>query len=475
MRLRLLALATLTATDCADDQAELTATFERQCDQDGPVELLRLTEEEEVFHVADVELGGDFVVWIGAADELAPDPSPLQRTVVVDRCGDTATQTAPDVWHVFANDDWLLGCVGWELVVLESHDDATPTHLGASCGVVVVDGVALATDYVASEFPGTPEPSTRVLELYEEAGALTTRVIFDGLGAQGAFQVDRDRDELFVQDVDGNVMKLHPRSGEVDLLLTEVGLWDVDRDWILFFPSVDSVTGLATLAVLQRSTGELHVLASDIASPLSRFGIRHGALAVVGWASDDTQRWFHLDPPAEVSPPPGLELEAVHPDGTVWLRRPAPDYGEAMEILRWPPGAPPEVALSCFWCRLVDTGDGGVHVHEETPAIGTWDLWQLHDHGEAALLLADEVHHDAPVVDPHLAVRPTCDPPSGSCEHGALLLFDGTAPAGTLVAPDANFAAPTLSSFVGDARDIVYETGPASETHALYRARLTAP
>lgn len=469
IRMRCFVVVSLCLVACRDDLVDPSDVhFEVLCDERGPVELLRLEDDEEIGYLGRVNEDGDLHVVVSGTEEGAQGHSTAwRRNVVIDRCGEEAIEAPSDPSYLSRWDDALIACVDWNLVQLASYDDPSPTILTrGGCAARRVGDRFVAFDV-------EPEATVGRLVSLDVAGSeveIRTLVedVLVGDYAHGVFPgIAAGR--AFVQTSDLAVVSVEPATGAITLELEEAESWSASAEALAYrVPALDP-NEPAPLLLRDRSTGTEQ--AHDLGIPRSWWLGWWGSRVLAASATGPTlfQRWFRVDPVREIVAPEGTQIEVVRDDGLVWLGRFDETNGD-QTWFRWREGETPQAAWTCRYCGLYPSpADDHLHVLVQTPREGQYQLWRLDDAGGPALRLADEVSLDYLVLDDGRVLTTRI---GSDYEHGPLRLSDGKGgPAVTLVSR-VNRSASLLTVLYDVADEIVYEAVPHQGTHALYRAKL---
>ena len=459
---------------CRDDVVDPSDVhFEPQCDEQGPVELLRLGDDEQVGRVARVgdEVDGDIHVLVISTDDAQGDAPTGRRNVVVDRCGEEATELAPGITSVTRWGAVLVGCLDGDLVRLSRYDDPSPTLLARrGCAARAVGDDLWVT--IEAE-PGATEGRLVSLEL--DGSGVEVRELLDGavVGGPGTFTAPTVIDDrAFVRTTDFALVSVSPRTHDVRIELEQADAWSTHPHALAYRAPVVDPDEPTPIIVRDRRTGAEQTLDAEI--PASwRFGwFADGVLGAGPSLPSLTYRWFRLDPLRELVPPEGMRIETVRSDGLVWLSQLDETNGDT-SFFRWREGQAPQHALTCTYCGVAQAYRGDfIEVMVQTRYEHLVDLWRLDDDGGPARPLASAINREYHVMGDD---RVLTVPVGHSFDHGPLQLHDGSGGPTVTLAPRVHRHAAGLTWLYDVPDEVLYVADPSAShgTHALFRAKLS--
>jgi len=420
-----------------------------QCGGEGPVLLFEMSAEEDVW-IRQVGATTDLLV-------IRPD-----RSMVVDRCGNVLAGVEPAVEAMAWIGDTLV------TTLATPFDHVSDLHSSAGYGDASTPLLERAWLMDWGEWLAIERNETltrgRLLRLRHDDGLEVTALLDDlRLDHRGSISLVPVGPRLLVQTVDDRAVSVDPRTGTSELVLPPAPHWTANERWLAYVGS-PGPAGHRSLYVHDRGTGLEHRLASDLLGSWSPGMWFESDNVLVVTNGERTQRWFHLDPPAEVRGPPSARILAVHTDGAAWWFELEEDETLGSLWFRARGGQPRHVRDAQWTWRVPNAG-------------GPFDFGTIRDRDPFV-----DVHRAFPdgrfvrvaIIDP---TRYTADDGRyltfrGGGDFGPLVLYDGIDPEGITVLPWADRDATSWSRQYGEFEDILYESDPATGTHGLFRARI---
>lgn len=464
---RRLALVALALTACRDEVANpANVHFDPLCGGEGPVELLRLGDDEEIGWIDRIGDEGDMLVIVGPTDEaLTDEMHPEQRRLVIERCGGEAVELSPNIAFLWSVGDVLFACLDRDIVRMESYDDPSPAVLTrGSCGMRSVGDRWVALDIAHGS------TSARLVSIDVTSSRVSVEPLVEDILVADPDFVEAPAvvdEHVFVQTTDLAIHQVDLDTGEISLELEAAQMWSVHASSLAYRAPGPSPDEPGPLVVRDRRTGTEQTLDAEL--PTSwRFWWWTDEVLRAGPGGSLVRRWFWTDPLREIVPPEGTQIETVRDDGLVWLTRVA-EHPTAVEILRWREDEAPQLAMTCTMCGVVPSARS-IEVVVTTPFAYEHELWRLDDTGGPARMLA------YPVGDEYLATddeRVLTVVYGSDSQHGPLLLHDGSEDPPVTLAPRVRRHAIDFTALYDEPGEILYEAVPQHGTHALFRARLS--
>ena len=425
------------------------------CGEEGPVELLRLDTHPWVWAIGG---SSDLQVSVGG------------RSVVLDECGDLLAEVDPSVQGFYWLDDTLLG---WTRDEQPGSDEpifdlqAWPEYGGEPTPVARrVWTAAWENGRLVLERDETLTRG-RLLWVHSDANGLTVDELVDGvdLETNPGFGFVPVGARVLIQTIDDGVQSIDPRTGDSEVVLGPVPRWTANLRW-LAYAEAPGAAGFRSVFVRDRESGVEHRLASDVpgAWRASVFLTSEHVLTVGD--GHGAARWFHLDPPREIEVPHDASVLWVHPDGAAWWFLPEDDGVLGSLWFQPSPSGQTRVRHGEWMWRIgagEDSVDFGTRRHD-----GFVDVDRATPDGRLeriAVIESSRYHRDD---------RGRYLTSKARDEYGPLVFYDGVDPEGQTVVPAAHRDSTNLSTRYGELEDILYESDPASGTHALFRARIAA-
>lgn len=450
----LAALGLVTPLACSDDRTLAGVEVEPRCGGEAEVELVELGPGEGVQLVYGFD-DDRVLVRIGTETEFL-------RAVVVSTCGGTAEPVSPGIAHVFEYEGVLLACdPDFALVQLRELGDPSPQ-------VLVERGCANVRNEFGLVAFEAAEGSTsgRLLRLRVEGQTVRREPLLEAVRVPSYDFVYGGLvgDQALVTTVDGAVQAVNIVTGAVRWIADEATVVGHDDDLWLVHHDPGAAAGDGAVELVDRRTGE--VTALTIAGPHERVTLAHG-IVVVGLDTRSQPEVFAAADGHAITPPAGLRVRGVAAPGVLWLSRDDDDGGATH--FRWREGEAPIEIASCSHCGMatVSSPDGAL-ISSGEPTAPT--MWFADAGGGVAQRVASAVGQAYSLLEDR---RVLTIPGYYDVVSGPLLVYTPDDPTPQVLADDVSPWSTYLTDvYRGDPRDVLYETAPLDEVHALHLVRL---
>lgn len=444
-------LAVVVALGCGLDEPP-PQVLDPVCGREGPMELLRLDADTTAWAIG---IGGSTDLRVLAGE----------RSVVLGECGERLAEVDPSVF----NFRWLGNTLlGWtrrdvsedaDLMAWSAYDGDQSTVARRATTLLFQDGMLVLEPHETLE-------QSRLLWVRDgDEGLAITELVDDAdLGPNPGVGVVTVGAQVLIQTVGDGVISLDPHTGHAEPMLPHPRAWTANHRWLAHAEPADDA-GVHAVYVRDRETGVDQRLAADVpaAWDASLHLSSEQVLRVIGGPGN--ARWFHLDPPREISAPQNATVLGVHPDGAAWWFVPDHDRSLGSLWFQTSQGARHVVRHGArMWA--IDRHEAWIDFATRRGSDPFLDVYRATPDGQLRrIAIIDDTRSIVDEDGRHLTFQ-------GSGDYGPLVLYDGVDPEGITVLPWVDRDTTSRSVHYGDFEDIIYESDPATGTHALFRARI---